>query len=187
MPSPLGHSLMGCIIYKAMTRPVDLHGWQHIILYLFVANAPDLDFIPGFLVGDPNRYHHGISHSIGVAILFASALSFFLYFLKIDSLRRNFAIFFLLYFSHIILDYLSIDTGLPYGEIFFWPLSNEYYIAPFAFLPDIKRASSGSEFIPSLFSLHNLWAVSVEAILLLPILLLVLLLRRRSIDLTEKV
>ena len=154
------------------------------MLYLFAANTPDLDFIPGFLIGDANRYHHGISHSIGFALVFASAFSLFLILLKRAGTRprcyrRNFAISFCLYFSHIVLDYLSIDSGLPYGEPLFWPLSNKYYIAPFAFLPEIRRASASSEFIPSLFSLHNLWAASVEFLLLFPFILAVMALQRR--------
>jgi len=180
MPSPVGHSLMGYIIFRATKRPVEGHRWPPIVLYLFSANTPDLDFIPGFLVGDPHRYHHGISHSIGFAVLFALTFSFSLFLRKPDSFKRNFVIFFSLYFSHIVLDYFSIDTSLPYGVPFFWPLSNTYYIAPFAFLPDIRRALSSSEFIPSLFSLHNLWAASVEFLLLFPMLLLVRVWRKRA-------
>jgi hypothetical protein len=42
-------------------------------------------------------------------------------------------------------------------------------------LPGIIRSSSGSgeEFVTSLFSLHNLWAVSVEVLLLVPFILLI--------------
>lgn len=183
MPSPVGHSLMGYIIYGVASRPgavrkLPLHQWPIILLYLFSANAPDLDFIPGFLVGHPNQYHHGISHSIGFALLFALTFSFLLILLKRDNFWKNFAILFCLYFSHIFLDYLSIDTTAPYGEPLFWPLSNTYYIAPFAFLPAIQRTSSGSGFIQSLFSAHNLWAASVESFLLLPLILLILTLRR---------
>lgn len=94
-------------------------------------------------------------------------------------MRRNFLIFFSLYFSHVFLDYLGADSSFPYGELFWWPFSNKYYIAPFAFLPDIKRALSGAEFIQSLFSLHNLWTVSLEFILLFPFFIILLILFRR--------
>ena len=77
MPSPIAHSLTGYIIYRAAS-PVHARRWQHVVLHLFAANAPDLDFLPGFLIGDPDLYHHGVSHSIGFAVLFASALSLFL-------------------------------------------------------------------------------------------------------------
>jgi inner membrane protein len=174
MPTPVGHSIMGYIIYRATTSSFGVHQWQFTAFCLFTANAPDLDFIPGFLIGDPNRYHHGVSHSIGFAVLFALVCSLFLSLLKKEVIGKNFVLFFFLYCSHIVLDYLSIDTRFPYGVPLFWPLSNAYYIAPFAFLPDIRRTSSSLEFIPSLFSLHNLWATSVEILLLFPFILLVL-------------
>jgi len=62
-------------------------------------------------------------------------------------------------------------------------LSDKYYIAAFAFLPDFRLASTGVDFIPSLISWHNLWAVCVELLLLFPLLLLVVALRRRCVAL----
>jgi inner membrane protein len=185
MPSPLGHSLMGYMIYRATVRPGGGYRWQHMMLYLFAANVPDLDFIPGFVIGYPNWYHHGISHSIGFALLFAVVFSLFLALRTQETTGRNFAIFFGLYSSHIALDYFSIDTSAPYGEPLFWPSSNEYYIAPFAFLPDIWRDSSSLTFVPSLFNLHNLWAVSVEFLILFPFILLIAALRRPARVSTE--
>lgn len=183
MPSPVGHSIMGYIIYRAAAKRAGMHQWQLMALYLFAANVADLDFIPGLQMGDPDRYHHGITHSIGFAVLFA--LVFSLLGILGNAFRKNFGIFFLLYFSHIAFDYFSIDTSKPYGEPFFWPLTNDYYIAPFAFLPDIQRSAIGSEFIPSLFSLHNLWAVSVECLLLFPLAMVTLALRRKTKASTE--
>jgi inner membrane protein len=179
MPSPVGHSLMGLIIYHVSARPALSHRWQHIGLCLFAANAPDLDFIPGLLVGNPNLYHHGVSHSVGFAILFAAGCSFVLVLLKSKSMWRDSIIFFCLYTSHIILDWLSIDTRAPYGVPFCWPLSDVYYIAPFAFLPDIRRISfSNIDFIASLFSFHNLWAICVEILLLAPFIFMTLILKK---------
>jgi inner membrane protein len=181
MPSPVGHSLMGLIIYRVSGRPVLSHRWQVIGLYLFAANAPDLDFIPGLSVGNPNLYHHGVSHSIGFAILFAAVCGLVLFLLKGKGVWRDVAIFFCLYTSHVILDWLSIDTRPPYGVPLIWPLSDAYYIAPIAFLPDIRRVSSSNlDFITSLFSLHNLWAVCAEVLLLCPFILALWLLRKSA-------
>jgi inner membrane protein len=186
MPSPVAHSLTGYVIYRAAS-PVHACRWQYVVLYLFAANAPDLDFLPGFLVGDPDLYHHGVSHSIGFAVLFASALSLFLLFLKRDPIRRNFLIFFCLYSSHVILDWLSVDTAFPYGVPFLWPLTDEYFIAPFPFLPDVSRASSsGISFITSLFSLHNFWTVGVEFLLFSPFVWLVSIFRNQQLSQHEE-
>ena len=44
-------------------------GWPRLLLAIVLANAADLDMIPGILVGEPNRYHHvGFSHSLLFAV-----------------------------------------------------------------------------------------------------------------------
>jgi inner membrane protein len=174
MPSPIGHSIMGYIIYRATVKPMAEQRWRDLGLYLLVANAPDLDFLPGLLVGDPNRYHHGSSHSLGFAVLVALVCTLWVMLRNRETKWRSFTICFALWSSHIGLDYCSIDTRLPYGVPLFWPLSDAYYIAPFAFFPDIRRALASSEFLTSLVSLHNLWAISVELLVLGPIAVLVL-------------
>src|ERR1041385_6780612 len=78
VPSPVGHSIAGLIAYQVAPEIDGLARRQVIALYLFAANAPDLDFLPGLLVGDPNRFHHGVSHSGGLALLFAIAVSLIL-------------------------------------------------------------------------------------------------------------
>ena len=179
MPSPVGHSLAGFIIYKIAPGMQGMARWQVIALYLFAANAPDLDFVPGLVVGDPNRFHHGFSHGIGFGLLFAVILSLLLCISKKDWLWRNFRIFLSLYLSHLTLDYLSTDTGAPYGVPFFWPVSNAYYIAPFVLFSDIHRSNSTANFFSSLFSTHNLWSVTRELLVLLPFLVLALAQRER--------
>src|SRR5919109_37383 len=133
MPSPVGHSLTGYLIYRVAAKDAEDRWWT-FALYLAAANAPDLDFIPGLLMGNPGRYHHGPSHSVGFAILFGLALSLTMALFKRGDGMRNLTVFFSLYFSHVLLDYVGTDTSFPYGVPLLWPLSHEYYIAPFAFL-----------------------------------------------------
>jgi inner membrane protein len=154
--------------------------WRDLGLYIIVANAADLDFLPGLFIGDPNWYHHGISHSLGFAVLVALAYSLLVTLRSREAKWRPFAICFVLWSSHIGLDYFSIDTRLSYGVPLLWPLSDAYYIAPFAFFPDIRRAPAGSEFLTSLVSLHNLWAISFELLVLGPILILVWIVRKHA-------
>jgi len=181
MPSPVAHSLVGYCVYQLTAGATRCHHWSLLALYLAVANVPDLDFVPGLLVGHAGRYHHGLTHSIGFAALFGLGVSALLYFYKQAAIRRNFTIFFCLYFSHVILDYLSVDGSAPFGVPLFWPLSSRYYIASFALFPDIQRVSSStSMFISSLFSLHNFWSVCVELFVLFPFVLLLWAWRRRS-------
>ncbi len=176
MPSPIAHSLVGYLIYRVASRPFDRQKRYIILLYLLVANIPDLDFLPGIFVGNANKYHHGISHSIGFSLIFALGCYIILRLLRHGYARKYVTIFSCLYFSHIIIDYLTKAPGNSYGDPvgaqFFWPFSNEYYIAPFAFFSIIHfQGGSASEFVFSLLSLNNLMAISVEFIILSPILL----------------
>jgi inner membrane protein len=166
MPSPIGHSLIGYIIYRASPMPVKAPPWQLIIFCLIAANAPDFDFLPGLLIGNAARFHHGPSHSIGFAILFGLVAGVFF-------LRRlyGFVISASLYLSHVLLDYLVLDPSPPHGVPLFWPLSYEYYMAPFAFFPGVVYTPIFSDSILFLFTFHNLLTISTEILFFLPLLI----------------
>ena len=183
MPSPVAHSLTSYIVYRiTYGKPVWRQSWRMILFYILCANLPDLDFLPGFLIGEPNRFHHGISHSLGFAVLFGLLVGFFLHWRKNEGFLRNFLVFFSLYFSHLILDYLADDTSAPYGEPLWWPISSKYYISPILIFTDIQRVSSGDRlsFLTSLINLHNLWAITLEIIVFLIILGFIVVIRKKS-------
>jgi len=169
MPSPLGHSLMGYIIYRAAARPAVAHDWKLVTLYLFAANAPDLDFLPGLFAGELGRYHHGPSHSIALAVVFGILAG------ALFSRRMHaFVIGLSLYLSHVLLDYLVQDPSPPLGVPLFWPFSQQYYMAPFAFyLPISYPVSLGEPIISIVFSFHNFLTLSAEIVFLLPVLIFV--------------
>ncbi len=172
MPSPVAHSLMGYLIYRVTTKPFKGRKRYIILLYMFVANIPDLDFLPGCFVGSVSRYHHGISHSIGFSFLFAFGCYIILCILRQGYVKRSVVIVvFCLYVSHIVLDYLTRVPDKPYGELLLWPFSSEYYISSFAFFPVIHFHGSTEKFIFSLLSLQNLMAISVEFAILSPVIL----------------
>jgi inner membrane protein len=169
MPSPVGHSLMGLIIYRATGRSMSLQYWQPMALYVLAANAADLDFLPGLLIGDLARFHHGPSHSISFAILFGVVSSLLFS-------RRLYAFLLSsgLYLSHVLLDYLVQDPSPPLGVPLFWPFSNEYYMASFAFFPRFDYAAMTLPgFLSATFTFHNLVTVSTEILFLLPLLIFV--------------
>jgi len=179
MPSPVGHSLAGLIAYQIAPEIDGMARGQVIAWYILAANAPDLDFLPGLMVGDPNRFHHGFSHSSGLALLFAIAVSLLLRLRQREWRWKQFLVFFGLYLSHLVLDYLGEDHSPPYGVPLFWPASQAYYMSPTPLFPDIHRSNATAGFFPSLFSAHNLWSVSVECLVLAPLLLLAYALTKR--------
>jgi inner membrane protein len=169
MPSPVGHSLTGLIIYRATGGSIDPRHWQPMALYGLAANAADLDFLPGLLTGNPARFHHGPSHSIGFAILFGLVASVF-FWIRL----YGFVISASLYLSHVLLDYLVLDPSPPHGVPLFWPFSSEYYMASFAFFPRFDYAATTlPEFLSATFTFHNLVTVSTEILLLLPLFIFV--------------
>jgi len=180
MPLPVGHSLAGYLIYLGAERETTRGRWKIILLYLFCANLPDLDFLPGLLVGLPNRYHHGISHSLGLAILVGLVVVLYRLWRGNRGLLRAFGITFGLYFTHVLLDCLSVDTSPPIGVQLLWPLSSRYVISPVLIFPPVHKADTSGAFLGSLIHLGNLKLIGVELLYFLPLVVMAhLILRRR--------
>jgi len=71
MATPVGHMLMGASTL-ALSGPRRARA-RLVALGALVGAAPDLDFLPGLVLGDPARFHHGPTHSLGFALLAALA------------------------------------------------------------------------------------------------------------------
>jgi len=170
MCSPVGHSLAGYALYLACNKNCKLIGdWKKIILYFFAANAPDLDFIPGIFTGSANRFHHGISHTLGFSLLFALCM----YMIPRFRTKKDFVIFFSLYFGHVVIDFLTADTSAPFGVMLFWPFTQKYFISSFSLFSDIHHL-----FLSDLFDLHNIGAMAWETALFLFIIVLLTFARK---------
>ena len=70
MPTPLAHSGFALALAFA-AAPGKLPAPRTTLALIFLANAADLDFVPGILTGQPVAYHHGVSHSF----LFAAIMT----------------------------------------------------------------------------------------------------------------
>jgi inner membrane protein len=175
MPSPVGHSLMGAIIYRGAGRVGQYH-WFLLAVCLFAANAPDLDFLPGLLVGDLRRFHHGPSHSIAFAFVFGLFAAIVLPFGR----KRAFTIGFLNYLSHVFMDFLIDDPSWPHGVPLLWPFSDEHYMAPVTVFRRFDYSPEFGSLIATLFSIDNLSTVAAETAALLPILVFVRWLKRKQ-------
>ncbi|OEU84248.1 MAG: hypothetical protein BA873_13960 [Desulfobulbaceae bacterium C00003063] len=186
MPLPIAHSAAGLAGYVAFKKAnPDSPPKQEILvlgLCLFLANLPDLDFIPGFLCGDPGRFHHGPSHSfvvglVGVLIFYRFAC----YWLTGISKKRLFGCCFVSLLSHPILDYFSADTSMPFGVPLFWPFNTEYYISPFALFRDVQRNQDTlGTFFSTIINTNNAWGIAVETLFFGTILFALFAFKRRS-------
>src|SRR5688500_15437820 len=122
MPSPVAHILAGGVLYLAGTS-----GKQPSRLILgaaiFGSIVPDFDFLPGFLIGKPSAFHHGISHSSGFALLFGTLVFLVLrYFQYSDIAARAALMATLAYGFHAILDAVSVGEGAKAVPLL-WPFS----------------------------------------------------------------
>jgi inner membrane protein len=163
---------MGIALYLALQEPHlsnALSGRKKLLLWVFLvvlAVSPDFDFLPGLMLGDANRFHHGPSHSLlgglligGLAFLFSKN-----YFREFDG-RKYFLLVVGTALSHGILDSFSKDTSLPYGVPLFWPFSPDYLISPIPLFSDVTRpgdASSLAAFMASITNRHNLFSIGLE-------------------------
>lgn len=171
MATPIGHGLAGAILGTALsTRALRT---KAIIAGVVVANLPDLDFIPGLLIGKPSLFHHGISHSIGAAII--AALLFGFIFRRSYGFARAATFFGLCYLSHVAIDFATEDKGRDIGIPALWPLSSELHIAPVTLFGDVKR----NDLTSTAVIIHNLRNVAVELVVFGTMLIVLLYARRR--------
>lgn len=175
MATPIGHALAG---YAAYYLNAGIQPERRRTLFwwcLGMAIAPDLDFIPGILQGQPNLYHQGISHSVGMA--FAASLIVAIVFFRKRSSWTAWRFLFLAYLSHLAIDFFGPDGRPPYGQPLFWPLSDEYYLAPVPVFWGVTHAKTVSatsgEWITAVMNIRNLVAIVVEVVVLAPLVLLV--------------
>ncbi|HEY8370737.1 MAG TPA: metal-dependent hydrolase [Thermodesulfobacteriota bacterium] len=186
MPSPLGHALAGLVLAAAVAPGARIA--PAAALAVAASLAPDLDFVPGLLVGDPGRYHHGASHSVGAAAaaaLLGGALAASPFGratgLAAVGAGRAGLVCGLAVLAHVLLDALAVDTSPPYGVPLFWPLDGSYVMSPWTPFADIQREQSDVvTFFRTLASSHNVRAVLLEVALLGPLVLLAALARRRT-------
>lgn len=168
MCTPVGHTLMGVAVGRPLPKMSDKHFWLSLAGIFLLANSPDLDFLFGIPTGNPNRYHHGWTHSLGfvMIVMCLSGLASLVFKKRLDWTWILFSGFIVL--SHLVLDYFTIDRRAPFGLQFFWPVSKAYFISPFVLFQDVQKSATNATFIPSLFSAHNGLTILVEMLIVGP-------------------
>jgi membrane-bound metal-dependent hydrolase YbcI (DUF457 family) len=186
MPSPLAHGLLGYLAARGSARRIT-SGHIALALYVcFVANAPDLDYVPGLLNGQPAAFHRGWTHSLAAAIgaglvgglLLRSRLGF----------ARAFGVTAAAWASHVVLDAITPDLRGTRGVPLLWPFSTEYFSAP---LPVFRAlglhvGDTVDSFVAALFSLNTLRVFAIELLMFGPAVALVVLLGWRRSGFTER-
>jgi hypothetical protein len=181
MPTPLGHAVVGAAVgvFAKASSPTDR--LVYTALGTALAIAPDLDLLPGLLMGQPAQFHGGISHSLGLALV-VSAVAAGLLKLRGKSFGTAFLIGLLAYGSHLVLDMLGPDGRPPIGIPVLWPLSGGYFLSPVSLLLGVRHAPTAStptaEWVQGLLSPHNVAAIALEMAIAVPLLIVAWKLRR---------
>jgi inner membrane protein len=168
MCSPVGHGLAAVALSSRPSRALRFNPAVWLPAMGMLSVLPDLDFLPGLIVGHPNLYHHGWTHSLvfcaGAAAVIAVclALSGKPYALKAGGVCL------LVLISHLVLDCLSKDRMPPYGLKMFWPFSDRYVSSPITVFLDVNKGLDNGTFVLRLFTFHNVRTVLVETCILGP-------------------
>ncbi len=177
MCSPIGHSLIGSVIgsFHCRNSPfISRKNLSPLLLAVIVANIPDLDYLPGIIVGQLNRYHHGWTHSlVGVAVLSVAVWGLIKLLMKEN--RAGFLFIFALLLSHLAADMMTIDEKAPYGIPLFWPFSDTFLQFPFTIFPAFSKHS-----LSEVLQWVNVRRALYEIRLLLPLLAAAFVLYRRN-------
>jgi membrane-bound metal-dependent hydrolase YbcI (DUF457 family) len=145
-------------------------------LAVFSASAPDLDFLPGLLLGNESLFHRAQGHSLGGAMVYGLLvlLSARLLTGSWRKARHPALLAAGLFLSHLLLDLAVHDPGPPYGIQFLWPLSEGYTFWEWTFIPNLDRHPFDRSVIA-----RALPVVAVETLVFFPLLLAAGTVRRR--------
>ena len=174
MPTPLAHGLAGLMVHVLSARDAEeLRDRWRLGVTVGAAVLPDVDLLFRFV--DGRNHHDAETHSIGFALIAAAVAAVAFSLLR---RRRPLAValaVFLGWISHLVLDYLNVDTSPPIGLMALWPFSDGYYKSPVPIFMDIGRELNWSTITHD--AVAGLW----ECVVLLPLLLACWRLKKRRL------
>lgn len=185
MSSPIACSLAGYAVNNFFVTANKRDRLSLILLCIFMANAADMDFLPGLLVGNPPLYHRGITHSLLFAFIFSIGIAGAYSAIRKKPFLAIFSLCFISYLTHLIIDFFApYDTHHEpvHGLLLLWPISGARFISPVPVFVGMYHNASPSpttlRWIESILSLPNLIAIVREIVLIMPFVFLGYLYRR---------
>jgi inner membrane protein len=168
MPSSVGHALGAMIAGAAVdARPKSRRELvARIVILSLLGAGPDLDLLIG--------QHRAETHSLGATLVVAGAATL----LRLPLASTRWGIFLAAagaWGSHLILDMLGEDSSMPFGVEWLWPISTTYFSTGWdVFLPIARR------WYTERYLAETIAAIVRETLILGPVLVLVVLARRRG-------
>ena len=173
----VGHTIAGYAAAEAAGgRRLFDRWWKTALFAAVLANLPDLDFLPGLLVGDADRFHHGAAHSL-VAALAVGALAGVVLRGPGRRGRHVAAAAAAVYASHGLVDTVSPERAGPHAGVeLLWPFSSARLSAevplPEGLYGALTPGGAGSSegFLATIVGWDTLLAMGTEALLFAPLL-----------------
>ncbi|MCA9736292.1 MAG: metal-dependent hydrolase [Gemmatimonadota bacterium] len=186
MPTSIGHVVGGYTAVELVgarpgSTPRSRLLWI-LGLSIVAANAPDLDFLPGLILGRATAFHRGPTHSL-LATLVVPLLLAGLTRRWTGSFWTVFLATWAAYSSHVVLDLLIPDPLGEGGIGLLWPFSRRPFsfelalLEPFDGLRRFDAVGLNVSFTRTLLSWTGVRVFLVDAVLVSPLLLLVPLAR----------
>ena len=177
MPTPVGHALAGFaagwMIAQFPPPPMRIpppppgsirdqvrNDWRQAVAFAALGALPDIDLL--------FHAHSTYTHSIGAALFvwFVASTVYEVPFRVAAGSGAAVA-------SHVLLDFLGVDTSPPYGITALWPFEPWYCYSGLDIFPAADRRYWLPSFWPNLIT-----AIKWELIILVPVALLVIWIRR---------
>ena len=178
MASPVGHTILGIAVSSLFWKQFAFKKWVFWGAVLLFANLADFDYFFGFFTGNPNAYHRLWTHSFGF-VLFTGIIVLLRCRMTTRTWDFRWPVFvMILMSSHLIIDYLGMDTRGNIGIPLFWPISSECFISPVSVFRDIHKSHSSHNFVQSLFSWYNGITVLLEVAVAIPFVILIFYLNK---------
>lgn len=158
MPSPLVHAAVGYAIYRIcrLSLPQASCLRSRSLLPLVIASvgvsvAPDLDVVPGILMGNLERFHNSVMHTPIFGLVAALGVATVLWMSQEARFLTWFFLALLCYELHVLMDFLTCGRGV----MVFWPYSLSRYQSPL-------KLFYGVHWSEGLFSVRHVWTFVTE-------------------------
>lgn len=175
MPSPIGHALSGAVVAFALAHPSvaptarRLGAWKLPLACAGLAAIPDADLLLPIV-------HRAATHSV-TAVALVLIIAMVVTGWVTGRVSRHIAVICALaYASHLLLDWLNVDTNPPRGIQALWPFDDRWFISDLDLFPRIERRQP---FSPETMA-ANLQAAVIEILVLGPVAWLAWWARRRG-------
>ena len=180
MSSIIAHGLASLTVYEAAQKPAALpSGWKGALLGFGLGMIPDLDVLA--MMALPQFFNHrGPSHSLVFAWVTAAIIALILRHAHgVAAWLKAWLALGLVMSVHPLLDYLmACGPGVP----FLWPWSAKTWLSPIQLVPTAYYAHSLQGLINLISYGPSLQGLLWELIIFLPLLALVLLLKRMGLS-----